>query len=170
MSNEKIFKPEDFDKPKLPDPKPTKLSKIALGVLVVLLLVVGCYFLLNNDISQEKHPTALVSAGDSSSVQKDTAIVKPLDKEDCASHPKDEEAQMAQATPAGEQTAKSKATSEQKAVGETATGMTEDVDKKALKVIRGIYGNGQVRKDKLGSEYQTIQNKVNEMYRKGLVR
>ena len=43
------------------------------------------------------------------------------------------------------------------------------VDEIALDVIRGIYGNGQERKQKLGDRYVEIQGKVNEMYRSGLV-
>ena len=45
-----------------------------------------------------------------------------------------------------------------------------DVEEKARKVIRGDYGNGNVRKQKLGEEYSEIQSAVNEMYRKGLVK
>ena len=44
------------------------------------------------------------------------------------------------------------------------------IEQKALNVIRGIYGNGQVRKDKLGAEYAEIQKLVNEMYRNGRVK
>lgn len=43
------------------------------------------------------------------------------------------------------------------------------VEEKAKLVIRGDFGNGEERKMKLGSEYSVIQNKVNEMYAKGLV-
>ena len=43
------------------------------------------------------------------------------------------------------------------------------VEAKAKQVIRGIYGNGSVRKQKLGNDYAEIQGKVNEMYRNGLV-
>lgn len=43
------------------------------------------------------------------------------------------------------------------------------LEKKAIAVIRGTYGNGLERKQKLGNEYTVIQNKVNEMYRDGLV-
>ncbi len=43
------------------------------------------------------------------------------------------------------------------------------IEEKAKLVIRGDFGNGEERKMKLGSEYSTIQNKVNEMYAKGLV-
>ena len=45
-----------------------------------------------------------------------------------------------------------------------------DVEEKARQVIRGDYGNGNVRKQKLGEEYSEIQSAVNEMYRKGLVK
>lgn len=42
-----------------------------------------------------------------------------------------------------------------------------DVEAEALKVIRGDYGVGQDRKKKLGTKYQTIQNRVNELKREG---
>lgn len=43
------------------------------------------------------------------------------------------------------------------------------IEEKAMLVIRGDFGNGEERKMKLGTEYSAIQNKVNEMYAKGLV-
>ena len=43
------------------------------------------------------------------------------------------------------------------------------IEEKAKLIIRGDFGNGEERKMKLGSEYSAIQNKVNEMYAKGLV-
>ena len=43
------------------------------------------------------------------------------------------------------------------------------VDEEALEVIRGKYGNGDVRKRNLGGRYAEIQSKVNEMYRNGQV-
>ena len=45
-----------------------------------------------------------------------------------------------------------------------------DIEQKALEVIRGNFGNGKERKEKLGSEYSVIQNKVNELYRERFVR
>ena len=44
------------------------------------------------------------------------------------------------------------------------------LEEKAKDVIRGNYGNGEVRKQKLGDQYAEIQSKVNEMYRNGLVK
>ena len=43
------------------------------------------------------------------------------------------------------------------------------IEEKAKLVIRGDFGNGEERKMKLGTEYSAIQNRVNEMYAKGLV-
>ncbi|MBR5209790.1 MAG: hypothetical protein IKV67_08040 [Paludibacteraceae bacterium] len=42
-----------------------------------------------------------------------------------------------------------------------------EIERTAKEVIRGKYGNGRIRKDKLGNRYFEIQSKVNEMYRKG---
>jgi hypothetical protein len=44
------------------------------------------------------------------------------------------------------------------------------LEQKAKEVIRGNYGNGADRKIALGSEYNAIQSKVNEMYRNGETR
>lgn len=44
------------------------------------------------------------------------------------------------------------------------------MDAEVQKVLHGDYGNGQERKDKLGSSYSTIQRAVNRYYRsKGLL-
>ena len=50
--------------------------------------------------------------------------------------------------------------------GSSASGTIEE---EAIKVIRGEYGNGDVRKKNLGGRYAEIQSKVNEMYRNGQV-
>lgn len=44
------------------------------------------------------------------------------------------------------------------------------LEQEAKYVIRGNYGNGADRKRALGSEYDAIQGKVNEMYRNGEVK
>lgn len=47
---------------------------------------------------------------------------------------------------------------------------SKDMDAEVQKVLRGDYGNGQERKDKLGSSYTKIQRAVNRYYRsKGLL-
>lgn len=51
-----------------------------------------------------------------------------------------------------------------------AATLSGSLEEKAKEVIRGDYGNGDVRKQKLGDQYWEIQKKVNEIYRqKGLL-
>lgn len=49
-----------------------------------------------------------------------------------------------------------------------SSSVSDDVESEAMKVIRGDYGIGQERKNKLGSKYQPIQNRVNQLKREGL--
>lgn len=51
----------------------------------------------------------------------------------------------------------------------SAAAPTDNIDLEVKKVLKGVYGNGQERKDKLGASYAKIQHKVNELYRRGLV-
>lgn len=46
--------------------------------------------------------------------------------------------------------------------------VSNDVESEALKVIRGEYGIGQERKNRLGNQYEVIQRRVNEMKREGV--
>ena len=46
--------------------------------------------------------------------------------------------------------------------------VSNNVEAEAMKVIRGDYGVGQERKDKLGTKYPIIQSRVNELKREGL--
>ena len=46
--------------------------------------------------------------------------------------------------------------------------IVSDIEQKALDVIRGKYGNGDERKEKLGSDYTAVQKKVNELYKQGI--
>lgn len=48
----------------------------------------------------------------------------------------------------------------------TSVKMTDEVVRqKAVQVIRGDYGNGEVRKQRLGTDYDVIQREVNKIYR-----
>ncbi|MDE6681836.1 MAG: hypothetical protein K2J87_00240 [Muribaculaceae bacterium] len=52
-------------------------------------------------------------------------------------------------------------------VAPSASTSGSDVETEAMKVIRGEYGNNPVRRNNLGSKYQEIQNRVNELKRTG---
>lgn len=46
--------------------------------------------------------------------------------------------------------------------------VSDDIEQEAMNVIRGNYGVGRERKNRLGSKYQTIQDRVNELKRQGV--
>lgn len=73
------------------------------------------------------------------------------------------------AEPAKPVQSKPAATQTTKPFSVTSAPVSGDVVENARRVIRGDFGNGQERRDKLGSSYSEIQDKVNEMYRQGLV-
>lgn len=73
------------------------------------------------------------------------------------------------AEPAKPVQSKPAATQTTKPFSVTSAPVSGDVVENARRVIRGDFGNGQERRNKLGSSYSEIQGKVNEMYRQGLV-
>ena len=55
-------------------------------------------------------------------------------------------------------------------INNSSIALSGTLEQKVKEVIRGKYGNGEIRKQKLGDQYSEIQSKVNEMYRNGLVK
>ncbi len=81
----------------------------------------------------------------------------------------DKPAKQNSATIAESAQSKPAATQSTKPSSAATAPVSGDVEENARRVIRGDFGNGQERKDKLGASYTEIQGKVNEMYRQGLV-
>lgn len=154
----------------------SKVPKIVCGIIVVALLGVGGYFLLNKTkvSHSEAQPAAqtVVSQADSTSTDTDSTTITT--QNDGKENPSSEDESISQNGVVSAEENQSAATapttkSEQSVVANPAAPIEGTVEEKARQVIRGNYGNGQIRKDKLGAEYRTIQDKVNEMYRKGLI-
>lgn len=100
----------------------------------------------------------------------------PANTTSSANHAKANDNQVAEqptkqnpATIAEPAQSKPAATQDTKPSSSTSVPVSGDVEENARRVIRGDFGNGQERRDKLGSSYSEIQGKVNEMYRQGLV-
>lgn len=51
---------------------------------------------------------------------------------------------------------------------ESGAVVSNDIQTEAMKVIRGDYGDGQERKNRLAAKYSTIQTRVNELKREGV--
>lgn len=100
----------------------------------------------------------------------------PANTTSSANHAKANDNQVAEqptkqnpATIAEPAQSKPAATQNTKPSSSTSVPVSGDVEENARRVIRGDFGNGQERRNKLGSSYSEIQGKVNEMYRQGLV-
>lgn len=193
-----LFEPEDFDKSvkenqkdekgQVPvsendssSPHPVEKSskaKIIGGIVAAALIIAGGIFFANNDkandcgsnkpttetIAQEggKHD---VDSNDSTTElngkteAKTSAEGKPFANEDNHKPYAADESHVTTST------GKSPTSPSEK----SDNNVSGDVETNARRVIRGDFGNGQERKDKLGSSYSEIQGKVNEMYRQGIV-
>ncbi len=127
----------------------------------------------NEDASAESKS---VPANGSEAPVAENTDKSPANTTSSANHAKANDNQVAEqptkqnpATIAEPAQSKPAATQNTKPSSSTSVPVSGDVEENARRVIRGDFGNGQERKDKLGSSYSEIQGKVNEIYRQGLV-
>jgi len=127
----------------------------------------------NEDASAESNG---VPANRSEAPVAENTDKSPANTTSSANHAKTNDNQVAEqptkqnpATIAEPAQSKPAATQPTRSSSATSASVSGDVEENARRVIRGDFGNGQERKDKLGSSYSEIQGKVNEMYRQGLV-
>ena len=176
----------------LPNPSSNGKGK-KLGVLIVIVVIaVVAFFLLKpdnsgNDVSVSSPATSETVAqnADNDQIQEAEQPISESTSNEESTPVVEEDKSNKEAgdnnkpTTTSEQEGKTQTTSETtnqtKDVASETTQKKEaipvgsSIEEKAKLVIRGDFGNGEERKMKLGSEYSAIQNKVNEMYAKGLV-
>lgn len=182
-----LFGSEDFDKPIVvgasndTDTKPhskteDKLKKRpiigALIVVVAVAVVIGVFIFAtkgNKDNNAVKPSTETVAKDvDKQETNNDTTVAEPQNKDSHIGGVSDNKSTDTGNGSEGIAEESSNSVVEQPSVSNVS--VSGDVESNARRVIRGDFGNGQVRKDKLGASYSEIQSKVNEMYRNGLVR
>ena len=143
---------------------------ILLGVIVIIGVIV--YMLLSNpdDKAVETQEREVVAV-EEVPMPTDTTVVEGTDVRDVATDNDDEVANTPKLqrpdiveTPSTIDKPSNVSTS----TSANTTSVSNDVEAEAMKVIRGDYGVGQERKDKLGTKYQTIQSRVNELKREGI--
>lgn len=164
MGKEKIFKPEDFDKD--PDTSEKKYTGKIVGAAIVVLLIVGIIVFFGMKGCGSDNP----------SKQLPQSVEEPIildSSSEMRSEVETEESQMSDAA-INTDKAKDGASSERDRMEESPAVTTSpspevlsDIEQEAMKVIRGDYGVGQERKDKLGTQYRPIQNRVNQLKREG---
>lgn len=164
------------EKEKPVDSNPTASNsrkKLLIGLIALIVVVIAGFVLFDNNQSTGKSDAIVTDSLTKDSVRKDSTIADTLNKEkptvvsngesdDKETEDKKDEMQSKASVPVG-----TNVKSQQESNEESSS--IGSVEAKAKQVIRGIYGNGSVRKQKLGNDYAEIQGKVNEMYRNGLV-
>lgn len=194
-----LIKPGTDTSPSQPGPKKiSNTVKIISGIIAAIAIIAGVYCLGirdNNNSGDEKTvaSTEVVAQNDGNTVKETTAnfaageegLTENSSEATTPANDSETSAENAKGAPtANESTSPSVQTDDKKTEGKSAetpsvpcvpltassASISEDVEENARRVIRGDFGNGLVRKDKLGAAYSEIQGKVNEMYRQGLVK
>lgn len=156
--NNKIFKESDFEKPKDKNFW-QKYKGWTIGIAVLLIVIVlCCIFCGNEEIAEQEHTEQIAQGGE--------AVVS--DRTDSVEFSETQELETTSSHVADlpKQEVTQEVVKPSKSI--QVINVSNDVETEALKVIRGDYGIGQERKDKLGEKYQTIQTRVNELKREGL--
>lgn len=144
-------------------------------VTIAILCVIGFLVLSKSDKNVEQKPVAgivekvttePVEAILSDSETEDMAVKNGTKEEAAVSS--DETSADSDSNEQGQLTASSEGANVATTISSTNPNISNDVEAEAMKVIRGDYGIGQERKDRLGAKYQTIQNRVNELKREGV--
>lgn len=174
----KVEDPEDSGNNKGIDPNPTPTpngpkSKVWLWILlgVIVLGVIGYMFLSKSSDKVAETSEQEIEAVAEPSVTTDTIDIEETDIGKVVSNNENEAANLLE--PKSSEVVGTPATSDNTSNVSSSSQANEpnisnDVEAEAMKVIRGDYGIGQARKDKLGSKYQTIQSRVNELKREGI--
>ena len=150
-------------------------SKTWLWILliVIALCVIG-YFIFSKSgdtaVTESEQETEMVEETivlTDSLTNKEEAMeeVLPTDENDISINADNQETKVNE-SPATTDTNSNLATT--KSSTTSNNNISNDVEAEAMKVIRGDYGVGQERKDRLGTKYQPIQSRVNELKREGI--
>ena len=151
----------------------SKKSWIVLLVVVVAVMAFFGYKSCGNSSSEPKQEvptdTTLNSQTDTTDLQSETTPSETTDTPSNSDADSNNEMQD-EAVPSGKETA-TPAPNESGKPASTAVANTQSnelsVKDKAMQVWDGVYGDGDERKEKLGSDYKTVQRYVNKMYREG---
>lgn len=143
-----LFTQEDFYKKK----NPQKKSKNNYWYWIIIVLIIAVSFLgfrkCSKPTENPEVPTIVTTMEDTIPIVADTLMVD-----------------------AEEDKPKVEITLSENSNSEDVSNMLNlDLEQMAWSVIRGDYDNNPIRRQKLGKDYQVIQDKVNELYRKRLVR
>lgn len=170
MAKEKIFTPEDFDKPKDKNfwqkYKGWILGIAALFIVVAIVLYcIFCNIIEQNEAEVTKKEHVAINSESTVALNgtEDEEIETIQDAQEVANV--EYETSTIKVEDSQEPEIRQENTSA-KREAHTPT-VSSNVEQEAMNVIRGDYGNVPERREKLGNKYQEIQNRVNQLKKEG---
>lgn len=169
MAKEKLFTPEDFDKPK-DKSFWQKYTRWIIGIGVLLIVVtLCCIFCGKKEDSTELNQSELTAQVNDT---KTTAEIEILESSVTQEVHVSSETETLEtdptSTPTVETPKKDMAQKDVKPqISTLPINISDNIELEALNVVRGNYGNVPERRERLGSKYQEIQNRVNQLKREG---
>lgn len=163
MAKEKLFTPEDFDKPtekKWYQSKGLIITLVILAVVIIVGLLLYFYSNKSGEVSQLAQPNDAVVENVTSS----TSEVEIADSSASETVPEGIEQDDVSLPNPAEQVKPEETLAVSISTPKTASNSTEA---ESLKVIRGDYGNVPQRKELLGTRFNEIQARVNQLKREG---
>lgn len=152
-----------------PEPEEKKNGKWFWMILAIIVIILLIWWLLPGKstesepiVEEETIEEVTTPAENTEEVSNEVEIpvggdaVEENANNDEKSNPSESVVNTPKSTPAASQT-----------TNDAPSVVSNDVEAEALKVIRGEYGVGQERKNKLGNQYEAIQHRVNELKREG---
>ena len=157
-----------------PEPEEKKNGKWLWVILAIIVIILLIWWLLPGKstesspiVGEETIEEVTTPAENTEEVSNEAEIPAGGDageentNNDESSNPSEPVVNSPGTTPATPQTTNNVATNNAPSV------VSNDVEAEAIKVIRGEYGIGQERKNRLGNKYDAIQQRVNELKREG---
>lgn len=143
---------------------------IILVILVIIILIWVLFLGKTSDSQPKEEKESIEEVSVPSTQENDSLTIGSESPKDEATDDINSEAPTKQATPAGNSDGNNPVSSQttySASPDKSSSIAPNDVESEALKVVRGDYGNGAERKNKLGDRYNAIQKRVNELKREG---
>lgn len=167
MAKEKLFTPEDFDKPKNKSFWQKNKGRIisVAAILIIAAIVLFCVFC---DKTEEKDE-AIEPAKSEQTVAGAEVQVSSEGSEtiETTTGPETQEVEQVEEQPVPDSDGTT-SKEEMKPEASQPANVSDNIEREAMNVIRGDYGNVPERCEKLGSKFQEIQDRVNQLKKEGV--